>query len=99
MKEEEMEELKPCHDDGSPAPEDNIAKAKRILRAVDLYHEAPNASNRTELRRVIYAQLEAAAAPATELVASARKALDECVDLIATPAGEALETALAKQGA
>jgi hypothetical protein len=51
----------PRHDDGSPAPEDSIAKAKRILRAVDIYNEAPNAPNRTELRRVIHAQLEAAA--------------------------------------
>jgi hypothetical protein len=39
---------------------DLIAKAKRILQAVDLYHEAPNSSNRTELRRVIHDELESA---------------------------------------
>lgn len=35
-------------------------------------------------------------AAAPDLLEAARKALTECVDLIATPAGEALEAAIAK---
>jgi hypothetical protein len=57
-------ETAPTHDDGSPAPEDHIAKCKRILRAVDDYHEAPTQATRHTLRNVIWAQLEAAAARA-----------------------------------
>lgn len=51
----------PRHDDGSAAPEDTIAKAKRILRAVDDYHDNPTQGTRSDLRHVIYEQLEAAA--------------------------------------
>lgn len=39
---------------------DLIGKAKRILQAVDLYHEAPTSASRADLRRVIHDELERA---------------------------------------
>lgn len=52
----------PRHDNGEPAPEDDIAKAKRIMAAVDTYHDRPDSSNRTSLRGAILVELAAAAA-------------------------------------
>jgi hypothetical protein len=51
----------PRHDDGSPAPEDTIAKCKRILAAVDSYHDNPTQATRSDLRHAIYDELERAA--------------------------------------
>jgi hypothetical protein len=65
--------------------EDQLGYA--YVRGAIGYWDADAAENLANLRLI-------AAAP--DLLAAARQALTECVDLMATPAGEALEAAIAK---
>lgn len=56
----------------------------------------PTFVDKDPIKRELALDFAALAVAAPKLLAAAKKALEECVDLIATPAGEALSQAIAE---